>query len=251
MSPNAQDVPVRTVPNSLGQALAYAYRPGSPDLPTALYLHGYASDMTATKARFLDEACAARNQACLRLDVSGNGRSEGEFSQGTLGQWISDALTVIDAVVGDEFVLVGSSMGGWIGLHCALKRPDRIKAFVGIAAAPDFTERVWLAATDEQRRACETTGWHDEPSGLRLYYNFIQEGRNHMLLGAPINLAMPVTLIQGRRDPDVPWQTAYDLQALITPAHADVVMIEDGEHRLSRPEDLAVLDSVVRQYSGL
>lgn len=218
-----------------------------------VYLHGYASDMMATKAQFLDRACAARNQSYLRFDYSGNGQSGGDFGDGTLGRWIEESLAVIDGVTPEDVVLVGSSMGGWIGLHCALKRPARIKAFIGIAAAPDFTDDIWhVRMTDAQRSACRDLGYHetDGEFPLRLYYGFLREGGNHLLLKGPIPLAMPVVLLQGKLDSEVPYETAARLQTLIAPAKAEVVIVEDGDHRLARPADMEILDGVVRRLSG-
>lgn len=236
-----------------GRVIAYRYRKGRPDLPAVIYLHGYASDMMATKAQFLDLACAARDQSYLRFDYSGNGLSNGDFGQGTIGRWTEDALAIIDRVTPEDFVLVGSSMGGWIGLQCALKRPQRIKAFIGIAAAPDFTDDIWHnRMTDTQRRACAEVGYHetDDAHPLKIYYEFLREGGNHLLLKAPINLTIPVVLLQGKLDREVPWQTAERIKALITPAQAETVFVGDGDHRLARPQDMDLLDGIVRRLSA-
>ncbi len=237
-----------------GRSLAYRYHKGRPDLPAVIYLHGYASDMMATKAQFLDKACAARNQSYLRFDYSGNGLSDGNFGDGTIGRWTEDALAIIDRVTQEQFVLVGSSMGGWIGLQCALKRPERIRGFIGIAAAPDFTDDIWhRRMTEAERTACEKTGYHEtgDAHPLRIYYNFLREGSDHLLLRAPINLSIPVVLLQGRLDREVPWQTAERIRDLITPAQAEIVLIEDGDHRLARPGDMDILDQTVRRLSGI
>jgi pimeloyl-ACP methyl ester carboxylesterase len=233
--------------------LAYRYQPGQRELPAVVFLPGYTSDMTGTKAQFLASTCTARNQSCLLFDYSGNGSSSGKFEDGTIGDWIDDALAVIDGVTQENLVLVGSSMGGWIGLHCALQRPNRIKAFIGIAAAPDFTEELRLHMSEEDRIQCQNTGYFEIPgylgSTLRLYDKLMQEARHHLLLDKPIPLSIPVTLLQGRADQEVPWETAYRIKDRITPAVADIVMIEDGDHRLSRPQDLDILGRVVRNMS--
>jgi pimeloyl-ACP methyl ester carboxylesterase len=221
-------------------------------MPAVIYLHGYASDMMATKAQYLDRACAARDQSYLRFDYSGNGLSDGEFGDGTIGRWLEDALAIIDRVTPEDFILVGSSMGGWIGLECALKRPQRIKAFIGIAAAPDFTDDIWhRRMTDAQRVACEKTGYHetDDAHPLKIYYEFLREGGNHLLLKSLINLAIPVVLLQGKLDREVPWQTAVRIQELVTPAKAETVFIEDGDHRLARPQDMEILDGIIRRLN--
>ena len=236
-----------------GRALAYRYTKGRSDLPAVIYLHGYASDMMATKAQFLAQACAARQQSYLRFDYSGNGLSEGDFADGTIGRWSEDALAIIDHVTPEDFVLVGSSMGGWIGLQCALKRPQRIKAFIGIAAAPDFTDDIWHNRMNAaQRAACEKTGYHqtDDAHPLRIHYGFLREGGDHLLLKAPINLSIPTVLLQGKLDREVPWKTAQRLQELIAPAHAETIYVEDGDHRLARPQDMEILDRLVRRLSA-
>ncbi len=237
-----------------GRALAYRYQKGRDDLPAVIYLHGYASDMMATKAQYLAQECAARNQSYLRFDYSGNGLSGGDFGEGTIGRWTEDALAIIDAVTQEDFVLVGSSMGGWIGLHCALKRPERIKAFIGIAAAPDFTDDIWnRRMTEAQRKACVEIGYHqtDDAHPFKIYHGFLRDGADHLLLTGPINLALPVVLLQGKLDAEVPWKTAVKLQELITPTKAEIVLVEDGDHRLARSQDMDILDGIVRKLSGV
>lgn len=247
VSPNT---PPSKLLNTRGQALSYRHQPGNPRLPAVLYLHGYASDMQATKAEYLAGFCAARDQPYLRFEYAGNGTSDGVFAEGTIGAWLDDALTMIDTVTKENFILVGSSMGGWIGLHCALARPERIKAFIGIAAAPDFTEEIWLnRLTDQQRAACLKQGFVTLPSSLgsplELSNALLQEGRQHLLLDKPIPLDIPVTLLQGRQDAEVPWQTAFTLKDKIAPSVADVIIVEDGDHRLAREQDLDLLGETV------
>jgi len=245
--------PLKTLKNRRGQALAYRLRPGSAAMPQVIYLHGYASDMQATKAQFLDQACANRNQGYLRFDYAGNGQSEGNFAAGTIGDWLDDALLMIDQLVTAPAVLVGSSMGGWIGLHCAKLRPEKIKAFIGIAAAPDFTKVIWNEMTAAEQQACLAQGYLERPSSLdtplRLYTNFVTEAKQHILLDKPLPLAIPVVLLQGRLDAEVPWQTAFDIQKLITGSQAEIVMVEDGDHRLARPQDMEILDAHVVRLS--
>ena len=243
MSPNT---PPSKLLNARGQALSYRYKQGNPRLPAVIYLHGYASDMQATKAEYLSRFCAGRDQSYLRFEYAGNGTSEGVFAEGTIGDWLEDALTMIDGVTRENFILVGSSMGGWIGLHCAMARPARIRAFIGIAAAPDFTEEIWLnRLSDEERATAQTQGAIALPSSLGsplvLSNALLQEGRQHLLLDKPIPLDIPVTLLQGRQDAEVPWQTAFKIKDKVTPAVAEVVLVEDGDHRLARDQDLILL----------
>ncbi len=245
------DIPdVKMLETPQGRQIAARYRPGS--WPTVLYIHGYASDMMATKAQFFDQTCAARGQAYVRFDCSANGQSPGDFKDGAIGRWIEDALAVIDSTQG-PIVLVGSSMGGWIGLHCALKRPQRIRAFIGIAAAPDFTEKIQAAMTAEQKVQAERDGYHELPSSLgeplRLYNGLLQDGRKHLLLTQEIKLDIPVVLTQGKLDQEVPWPTAERIKQTLSPASAEIIYVEDGDHRLARPQDMAMIDDVIVRLS--
>jgi pimeloyl-ACP methyl ester carboxylesterase len=236
-----------------GTKLAWALRDGRG--PTVVFLPGFASDMTAAKATTLAETCAARGQAMLRLDYSGHGKSGGAFADGTIGRWLADALAVIDRVSEGPLLLVGSSMGGWIGLHVALARPDRVAALVGIAAAPDFTEtQMWESMTPPERARLLADGFLEAPSQygppLRITRALIEEGRKHLLLGGPIALTIPVRLLHGQRDEDVPWETALRLAERIEGDDVQVTLIKDGEHRLSRPQDLSLLVRTVFALLG-
>lgn len=248
---NTEIPDVKMLETPQGRQIALRYRPGN--LPTVLYIHGYASDMMATKAQFFDRTCAARGQAYLRFDCSANGQSPGDFKDGTIGRWIEDALAVIDSTSG-PIVLVGSSMGGWIGLHCALKRAQRIKAFIGIAAAPDFTEKIQNAMTQEEKAQAEHDGYYDLPSSLgeplRLHNALLQEGQKHLLLKQSIKLDIPVVLTQGKLDREVPWQTAEAIREILAPTSAEIVYVEDGDHRLAREQDMMMIDSVIVRLSG-
>jgi pimeloyl-ACP methyl ester carboxylesterase len=236
-----------------GTRLAWALRGGRG--PTIVFLPGFASDMQGAKALALDAVCAARGQAMLRLDYSGHGQSGGAFADGTIGRWLADALCVIDLVPEGPLVLVGSSMGGWIGLHVALARPERVIALVGIAAAPDFTETLmWDSMAPPERARLMEHGFIDVPSQygqpLRITLALIEDGRRHLLLGAPIGLKLPVRLLQGQRDDDVPWETALRLAERIAGEDVQVTLIKDGDHRLSRPEDLSLLARTVLALVG-
>ena len=243
--------PVKMLTSPQGRELAYHLEEGQG--PLVMYLPGYASDMMATKAQYLAKVCAERGQAYLRLDYSGTGRSPGEFSDGTIGRWLEDTLAVLDEVTSGPVVLVGSSMGGWIGLHCAVKRPDRIKAFIGIAAAPDFTEVIRDGLSAAERALLDQRGYHEKPTTLdplRIYKGFIEDGQKNLILAAPVELAIPVTLLQGKLDREVPWPTAEKIKARIAPTVSDILYVEDGDHRLARPQDLEMLDLVVRDMSA-
>jgi pimeloyl-ACP methyl ester carboxylesterase len=203
--------------------------------------------MTGTKATALERACADAGRAYTRFDYAGHGASSGRFADGTVGAWRDDAVAVIDAVTEGPLVIVGSSMGGWIMLLAALARPARIAGLVGVAAAPDFTERLMWARFDPATRAAlvrdgairETSAYDPEPTPIT--YRLIEDGRRHCLLDRPIAIACPVRLLHGMRDPDVPWPLALDLAAALASADVRIELIKDGDHRLSRDADIALL----------
>lgn len=214
--------------------------------PTAVFLPGFKSDMTGVKALETEAFCAARGHACLRLDYSGHGASGGAFMDGTIGRWADDALLLIDRLTQGDLVLVGSSMGGWIALLVALARPDRVAGLIGIAAAPDFTEDLmWASMTPAEQDLLTRDGVLHVPSQYGDAYPvtsaLIEDGRRRLLLDAPIPIACPVRLLQGQRDPDVPWQTALRLAERLEAEDVQVTLIKDGDHRLSRQPDLALL----------
>lgn len=227
-----------------GVRLAYALTAGRS--PTIVFLPGFRSDMTGDKATHLAAFCAARGQAMLRLDYSGHGASGGQFEEGSIGRWAEDALALIDRLTTGNLVLVGSSMGGWIALLAALARPERVAGLIGIAAAPDFTERLmWQAMTPPERETLLRDGVLNLPSEYGEPYpitlRLIEDGRAHLLLDEAIALDCPVRLLHGQHDPDVPWQTALLIAECVTGADVRVILVKDGDHRLSRPVDLALL----------
>ncbi len=223
--------------------------------PTVVFCPGYKSDMAGSKATELAAFCAERGQAFLRFDYSGHGSSEGAFEDGTIGRWLGDALAVIDGLTAGPILLVGSSMGGWISLLVALARADRVAGLVGVAAAPDFTENLmWEAMAFSERRALMETGKIMVPNPYGGAYPvtraLIEEGRTHLLLRAPIALDCPVRLLHGQRDTEVPWEISLRLAERLAGADVRVVLVKDGDHRLSRPEDLALLCRVVGSLLG-
>jgi pimeloyl-ACP methyl ester carboxylesterase len=211
-----------------------------------VFLPGFKSDMTGAKALETEAFCVAHGLACLRLDYAGHGASGGRFEDGTIGSWTEDAVFLIDRLTEGELVLIGSSMGGWIALLAALARPDRVAGLIGIAAAPDFTEDlIWDAMTPAERDAILQKGVLYAPNQYGDPYpitsRLIEDGRTRRLLDRPIPLDCPVRLLHGQRDPDVPWQTALRLAERLEAEQVTVTLIKDGNHRLSRPEDLALL----------
>jgi pimeloyl-ACP methyl ester carboxylesterase len=223
--------------------------------PTVVFLPGFRSDMTGDKATALAAFCAERGQAMLRFDYSAHGASGGRFEDGTIGRWTDDAIAVIDRLTDGLLVLVGSSMGGWIALLAALARPDRVAALIGIAAAPDFTEALmWQAMTVEQRNTLIRDGVLDRPSQYGEPYPItralIEDGRTRLLLNAPIALDCPVRLLHGQDDPDVPWELALRIAERVTGRDVQVILVKDGDHRLSRPQDLALLRRTLAPFLG-
>lgn len=239
--------------------LAYVYAPGDDkgkSLPLVMFLGGYRSDMQGTKVLYLEEQCKARGQPFLRFDYSGHGDSHGRFEDGTIGSWLNDALAVFDMVNPQSAVLVGSSMGGWIALLAALQRQGIVKGVIGIAAAPDFTEDLYGRLNAGQQRELEKKGitaipndYSDEP--YQFTKSFYEEAKAHLLLVRKRPIDFSLRLLQGMQDKDVPWQTALRIQEAFECDQSDITFIEDGDHRLSRPEDLAILDKEVKILSGI
>ncbi len=230
-----------------GHRLAYHATPGhatSGTAPGVVFLGGFFSDMTGTKAMALEDHCRARGLAYLRFDYFGHGQSSGAFADGTIGRWADDAIAALDELTQGPQILVGSSMGGWIMLLCALARPARVAGLIGIAAAPDFTEELILSGLDDAQRA---TLNNDGVINLASDYGeapypitrtLIEEARDHLLLGGPIALSCPVRLLQGMADEDVPWRTAPTLADRLAGDDVEVTLIKGGDHRLSEPHDL-------------
>ena len=214
--------------------------------PTLVFLPGYMSDMEGGKATALDSWAARQGLAMLRFDYAGCGLSEGEFESQTLAGWRDDSLAMIDSLEG-PLVLVGSSMGGWLMLLCALARPERIQALVGIAAAPDFTG--W-GFDEAQKRTIFEAGRLEEPSpyGEAPYVTtraFWESGEALKLLGGEIAIDCPVRLLHGLADPDVPWRISIALAERLRSPDVRTILVKGGDHRLSRPRDLALLAETV------
>jgi pimeloyl-ACP methyl ester carboxylesterase len=233
-----------------GTALAYHHTPGAG--PTIVFLPGYASDMSGSKALAIEDWARTNGRAFLRFDYAGCGESGGAFEDQTLASWRDDALAVIDHVVEGPVVLVGSSMGGWIMLLVALTRPERVAGLVGIAAAPDFTD--W-GFTPEQKavllregRLEETSIYSPEPTVTTR--RFWESGEANRLMHGPIDLAIPTRLIHGQRDPDVPWEHSVALAGLLRSDDVQTVLVKDGDHRLSRPQDIALILRVLEDIPG-
>jgi len=228
-----------------GRKIAYRQREKHPDVtgPTLVFLPGYGSDMEGTKAVEIDRFAAVAGLAYLRFDYSGTGSSGGDLADGTLIRWLDEAVSAIDLLVDGPVLLIGSSMGGWLALHVAMKRPDRVKAIVGIAAAPDFTD--W-GFTPEQRQSllstsrCETTNADGGPP-LVTHARFVESGAALRMLHSPIPIDCPVRLIHGDKDEDVPVGVAFKLLDSIHSGDVQLNLIKHGGHRLSQPHEIEAL----------
>jgi pimeloyl-ACP methyl ester carboxylesterase len=233
-----------------GETLAWRRVDG--DDATVLWLGGFRSDMGGSKAQALADWALARGRSYVRFDYFGHGESSGAFVDGTIGRWRADALAVIDDLTSGPLVLAGSSMGGWIACLAALARPDRIKALVLIAPAADFTEKLIEPRLDAAARtAIDREGVWLRPSdygdGDPITRRLLEDGRAWSLLPGPVTIEAPLRVLQGLADPDVPWGHALDLA--LAWAGQDVVfsLIRDGDHRLSRPQDLQRLIAAVAE----
>ena len=228
--------------------------------PCIFWLGGFKSDMQGTKAAALDEWAAQQGRACLRFDYSGHGESGGDFKDGTIGGWLGDSLAVFSAVAKGPQILVGSSMGGWMALLLVRELKRRpvpgasVAGLVLIAPAVDFTEELmWKNFSDKTRNEIEQKGFwlrpsDYDPAGYPITKTLIEEGRRHLLLDGLIEIGCPVRILQGVQDPDVPWRHAVELSSRL--AHDDVVLtlVKDGDHRLSRPEDIDRLIAAVAEF---
>ncbi|RDI59437.1 alpha/beta hydrolase [Microvirga subterranea] len=218
--------------------------------PPVVWLGGFKSDMQSTKGEYLDTWATRTGRALLRFDYSGHGQSDGDFEAGTISRWLEETVSVLTHYLSERPILVGSSMGGWIALLAArrLRETRQDLAPVGIvliAPAVDMTERLmWERFPEDIKRAVEETGVYYRPSAYSpddpypITKVLIEDGRNHLLLGEPIQTGCPVHVLQGMEDPDVPWQHALELVEHLPGDSVSLTLIKDGDHRLSRPEDL-------------
>lgn len=227
------------------------------DGPGLFWLGGFNSDMKGTKALAVDAWAEAKGRACVRFDYSGHGESGGNFVDGTIGRWLEESLSVFTRFCRGPQVVVGSSMGGWIALLLAreLQRRPQHSALAGlvlIAPAPDFTEELmWKSFSREVRAEIQTRGvWH-RPSQYGDPYpitrRLIEDGRNHLVLSGSIDVGCPVRILQGAQDPDVPWQHALRLANRLPAQDVVLTVIKDGDHRLSRPQDIARLIAAISE----
>lgn len=231
-----------------GPRLAYRLRAGSS--PTLLFLPGYKSDMEGTKAVALDAFAERHGLAMLRFDYSGTGSSEGRFEDGTLGRWLDETLLMVDRQTEGPLILIGSSMGGWIALLAALRRPERVQALVGIAAAPDFTD--WGYSSEEKLKiVAEGRLESPNPYGPEpqlTMRGFWESGEKLRLLDGPVDLRCPVRLVHGDADEEVPLEVATRLMRRLRSADVQLSILKGGGHRLSEPNEI---DAILRTVAAL
>ena len=230
-----------------GDGVELAFRAQNGHGPTFLWLSGFKSDMAGTKAEALAAWAAGENRRYVRFDYSGHGVSGGVFEDCDIGRWRADALKIIDAVTDGPLILVGSSMGGWMALLAALARPERVKALLLIAPAADFTHALMAPnLPDDAKASLRATGRWERPSAYAdgpyvITQRLLDSGGEHLLLGGSIPFAGPVRILQGMEDPDVPWRHALETLEKIASPDVRMTLIKDGDHRLSRPQDIALL----------
>ncbi|MBV9239706.1 MAG: alpha/beta hydrolase [Xanthobacteraceae bacterium] len=244
-------------PGSDQRAIAVAAQPG--EAPGIFWLSGFKSDLRGTKAQALAAWARNANRACVRFDYSGHGQSGGEFLDGTMTRWLEESVAVFEHFCRGPQVVVGSSMGGWLALLLAreLKRRGAAESLAGlvlIAPAVDFTEvLMWSKLPAKIKRELETKGVWIRPSqyeadGYPITRRLIEDGRAHLLLGGMIETGCPVRILQGVLDPDVPWGHAVELVSRLAQDDVVLTLVKDGDHRLSRPEDIERLITAVSEF---
>lgn len=240
--PKPEPAPLSYFDPGDGRRIAYRLRPAKPKVqgPALVFLPGYASDMEGTKAVEIDAFAAAAGLAFLRLDYSGTGSSGGDLAEGTLDRWLDEVVSAIDILIEGPVLVIGSSMGGWLALHAALKRPNRVKGVVGIAAAPDFTD--WGISPEERESLVSTARFerpgHDGGPPQVTHARLVASGTPLRLLRSPILISCPVRLIHGDKDEEVPIGVPVRLLEDIHSGDVQLTIIKWGDHRLSKPHEI-------------
>ncbi|WP_428607230.1 alpha/beta fold hydrolase [Sedimenticola sp.] len=237
-----------------GKQIAYCRTEGKG--PGILFLGGFKSDMSGIKATTFEQWCRKHQRAFVRFDYSGHGQSSGDFESGTIGEWLGDALTVLDQLTEGPQILIGSSMGGWISLLATLARPNRVHALITLACATDFTQRLLMPMfTESQRQQLQQGGRvlipcdYDDQQPYPITQQLLEEGRNHLLLDNTIPIRCPVRLFHGMKDPDVPWDFSRRTCEQLESKDATLTLIKQGDHRLSEPGDLQLILYSLSQLS--
>lgn len=240
------DTPPKFLQRADGLKLAYRLRPATAkgaDKPTLIFLPGYMSDMQGGKAQAIDRWAAAQGYGCLRMDYAGCGESGGDFEDQTLTSWRDDVLLAMDHLVKGPVLLIGSSMGGWLMLLLALARPQRVAGICGIAAAPDFT--FWGFSQEQKMTILQDGKLVQEtdygPDPYITTRGLWQSGEANRLLHGPIDIGCPARFVHGQNDADVPWQYSLETAKLLRSSDVQTLFVKDGDHRLSRPQDIAMI----------
>lgn len=237
-----------------GESIAYHKTEGK--TPGVIFCGGFMSDMTGSKATALEDHCRARGQAFVRFDYLGHGESSGSFEEkGCISRWADDAAAVLNELTDGPQIVVGSSMGGWVSLKLAISHPERVRALVGIAPAPDFTTWMWEGLSKQQQSEVTTNGLvripsEYDPAGYVITRQLIEDGTpNFVLTGEPIPLDIPVRLLHGMADPDVPWQHSLKIAEHLASEDVRISFSKSGDHRLSEPDDLALLRATIDEVT--
>ena len=248
------ETPPQFLTRADGVRIAYRHlaKRDDSDAATIVFLPGYMSDMQGGKAQALEAWARVNGHAMLRLDYSGCGESGGDFADGTLTVWRDDVLAVVDAEVKGPVLLVGSSMGGWLMLIVALALGDRVAGMIGIAAAPDFT--AW-GYSEAQKAEIIARGvvYEDNPYGPEpspIWRKFYEDGQAQLMLDSEVAIDCPVRLLHGQHDNDVPWETSQRLAAALRSSDVQLVLVKDGDHRLSREQDIELLLNIVARLAS-
>ncbi|XP_068281679.1 palmitoyl-protein thioesterase ABHD10, mitochondrial [Nyctibius grandis] len=244
----------------LKSSVSFLTRPDRPNLayrklkgrnPGVIFLPGLNSNMNGQKATALEDFCTSLGHAFIRFDYTGCGSSDGNFDECTIGKWRKDVLSVLDELADGPQILVGSSMGGWLMLHAAIARPDKVAALVGVAVAADHLVTTFKKLPIEAQKEIEDKGeWklptkHDEKGYYSLTYDFIREAENHCVLNSPIPVTCPIRLLHGMKDGDVPWQISMQVADRVLSKDVDVILRKTGQHRMSEKEDTKLLVNTV------
>lgn len=260
ISPDAPMKIKRTMKEETGSILGpsgrIAFRRLKGSGPAVVWLGGFKSDMTGTKAQAIAEWAAKGARAFVRFDYSGHGASEGRFEEGTISAWLADALAAIDRLTEGKLILAGSSMGGWLAALAALRRPERMAGAVFIAPAPDFTEELmWSRMTGPERdeilregRLLEHSPYAEEPAIITR--SLIEDGRAHLILGGRIDIGCPVRILQGMADGDVPWRHALKFAECLAADDVELTLVKSGDHRLSKPREIARILGAIESIAG-
>lgn len=238
-----------------GESIAYHKLDGNN--PGVVFCGGFMSDMTGTKATALEDHCRTRGQAFVRFDYLGHGKSSGDFAdKGCISRWTDDAAAVLSELTSGPQIVVGSSMGGWVALKLALVHPGRVAALVGIAPAPDFTTWMWNDLAPEQQAEIERSGFvripsEYDPAGYVVTRKLIEDGEaNFVLAGESVDIDMPVRLLHGMADPDVPWRHSLTIAEKLKSRDVRISFSKSGDHRLSEPGDIALLCATIDELTG-